>query len=222
MVPYRLSLIALGASALLACSASDGSGLDRDTGANGTDTGPDEDDLDSDGDTDVPVVPSLFGLDATVTIASGVVDPASTTVDVGFWTRVSGTPELLCARAPATLDVTEAGVVDDVPLYGWWALSLQADGADECTWAVPEAIHVGIGALDSRLYPAMEAHDYDTDATSPYGAYVAYGSADAPVFVYGVAGTEAILAGTEPAADTTPLADGTYRIVGLHLLPLPE
>lgn len=222
MSPYRLVSIAGVIGALAACSPGDGYNVVPDTGEDDGDLDTAAEADDTDDDTDVEIAPSLFSLDASLTITSGAIEPASVTVDVAFWTTATGTPTALCARAPLVVDATEAPIVDDVPLWGWWELSLQADDADGCSWEIPTPIRFGIGELDARLYPAMEAHDFDTTTTAPYGAYVAYGDEAAPVFVYGVAGTAPVLDGDEAAATTGPLPDGSYRLVGLHLLPLPE
>jgi hypothetical protein len=110
-----------------------------------------------------------------------------------------------------------------VPLQSWWQIEL-SEPIDTCEWALdfgtaPTRYALGIGQIDSKLYPAMQANGYDPEAVSLNALYVQLDGSDT-VYVFGVAGTDAQFAGTEVASDVAPLPDGTYNLDTLHLLPL--
>jgi hypothetical protein len=176
------------------------------------------------GDTDAstPIPATYISVDGTLTITDGAVDTAASSLILGLWSDA----EPLCptdsddARGAFAVDAaTPAEAPVDVPLFGWWSLTLSpADPA--CSGAAPTELTLGIGAMDSRLESALAQQGYSADvADEIYGLYAANGTDDA--FVFGVAGTPGNFAGTDAPVTSGPLPDGTYAITTLYLLPAP-
>jgi hypothetical protein len=65
----------------------------------------------------------------------------------------------------------------------------------------------------------MDVNGLDTDASTLYGLYIQYGAEDAPIWVFGVAGTAENFSGIDEPAAAAPLPDGSYDIETLYLLP---
>lgn len=154
-------------------------------------------------------------VDTDVPVDTAIVDTAAAG-DTGTPPPVeSGTVPLITAAVAADAPA-------DVPAYGWWELTL-AEGAAPCSTPLPtNDLRLGIGAMDTRLYPGLDAQgatDPAAYAATLYGAYVE-ASADAPVWVFGVAGTDDQFAGVASDVTVAPLPDGSYAIRSLFLLPI--
>lgn len=169
----------------------------------------------ADTDTAPTLEPDHFSLDGTVVITDAAAITAASTFEIGFYAE--STPVCSVTLTPTAID--PATPTDDaVTLFGWWNLTLPATTDATCPWPLPSAVAVGIGTLDSRLLPAVDASGLSESSTSLYGLYTQYDAG--PLYVYGVAGTSANFDGTATPASAAPLPDGTYELRTLHLLPL--
>jgi hypothetical protein len=231
----RWSLLALATLVALpiGCSAREQS-ADTDVTE---DTGDTADTAGSDSGDDtafVPVEPSWIRVDGTLSIVGGVPDPTGTTVSIEYRldpaavpsapedtsdTDFSGGATVPCIRTPAVTAIVAETAPDAAITFGWWALTLDTAPDPDCGWALPSALHLGIGDLDPQLYAAMDLAGLSTPDSTLYGLYARLGAETEPVWVYGVAGTVGQYAGTDAAATSPPLPDGTYTLQALHLMP---
>ncbi|MBW1878222.1 MAG: hypothetical protein JRI25_02010 [Deltaproteobacteria bacterium] len=222
-----LLLLAPAALALVVGCAGTTADREQDDTGNGDDTG--IVDLDDSGwDTDAPGMdsPLWFKLDGTLVISEGEATAAESTLLVQFLadpdvTDTGSTSALLsCTNTPAIQSLTAAIPSDaTLPILGWWIVVLDQAEVAACPWDLPQNLHIGIGGLDAQLYPAMDVNGFNTDASTLYGLYIQYGAVDAPIWVFGVAGTLENYQGTDDPAAAAPLPDGSYDIETLHLLP---
>jgi len=227
--PRPLSLLAPAAVALVfGCSAPRNDDQARDTGE--TDDTATESGDDTGWDSDAPSMdsPAWFKLDGTLVIAEGEAVPGSSTLQVQFIADAEDTGQdtgttgvsRSCTTTPALESLTEAVPSDtSLQLLGWWLVTLDQTEDATCPWDLPQNLHLGVGALDTDLYPAMDVNGFDTSASTLYGLYTQYGAADAPIWIFGVAGTLENYTGTAEPADAAPLPDGSYDLETLHLLP---
>lgn len=182
--------------------------------------------------------PTYWGLGGELAVTGGAVDAAVSAVTATFYDD-RGQPWISedlegPACMPQILDAVDGPEVaeDDAQLSGWWRLALETEVDTPCPWTIPtpdaagdtelEQVIVGFGALDPRLAASMAAADLDPDLPV-YGLYSLQPGPDGDrVFVFGVAGTQAMFAGTDTPVDEPPPADGAYALQTLLLLPVPE
>lgn len=177
------------------------------------DTASDEGEGQDTGNTDAAVA-QYWSLDGNIEIVGGTIVPGESTVTVGSW---SSTGALCSVNRPIeSVEPTELRD-DEIALAGWWIIDLGEPDSDECTVDVPRQLGIGIGGLDSQLFPAMAAAGLDPELDLN-GLYVRRGL-DESVYIFGVAGTEDQFDG-EVQDDILTLTDGTYRLQTLYLLPL--
>jgi hypothetical protein len=222
MKPSRLLLTAAAiAAGAFACSPGfqDEASQDFDTNDGNGDSDDVDEDPDTDGDTDTaPQEDAVWwSVDGEIVVAASSADPAASRLRVGFWS--AGTT-LLCETDVVISGVTPLAAPDEVPVYGWWSWAL-AEGATPCEWPIPAALSLGIGEMDPRLAPALEANGLADRQANLYAMYAAPLGADA-VYVFGVAGTAEQYAGTGTPVTLAPLPDGAYELRTLHLLPIEE
>lgn len=197
-----------------------------DTDANGgdpRDTANGVDDTNADS-SEEPVAARYWSLDGVVAVVDGAIDASSSDLRVDLWesgasvcqaqgdtaSSATGSAVLVSGSALATPP-------SDVPLWSWWTLSL-AEGEAPCADALPVSeLSLGFGAYDARLDPAADASGLGDGVNTLLGAYL-LPRTDGPVWVFGVAGTEAQWSGEAPPASVVP--DGIYRIQTLYLLPV--
>jgi hypothetical protein len=127
--------------------------------------------------------------------------------------------ELVCSQVLPVLSITADTPPEGEPILAWWLIEL-GDGVPDtdCPDWPARSWHLGLGAYDVRLDPAMAARDmlgYDV-----YGLYLQEHISE-PVYVIGIAGTSEMLAGTpDLTVETPPLADGAYNAFSLLTLTL--
>jgi len=213
-------------AALVACAGSKEDGVSLDTGleADG-DTGADDT-----GDTDdwePGEEAEYWRLGGALGVSGGDVLTDTSSLDLTFLgTDDDGGQQTLCHLSEVALVRAKVATPpEDVPLYGWWSLSLSEESVEGCGWAWSHYLdfEVGIGAMDPRLLPGLEVSGFDGDPDTLYGLYVreqpAGLAAEVPVFVFGVAGTPGNWSGDQDPVAEAPLPDGTYTLEALHLLP---
>lgn len=170
---------------------------------------------------------TFWSLDGEVTVTGGAPDLSASTFGVGIWQDATSR---LCELVPTlgTLenDPTQALVpaedmesdtavpVEDPEIYAAWHITWTLDDPG-CPWSGPDDLILGIGALDDALMPAVSANALDPSRF--YGLYIS--SEGSATYVFGVAGTTEQYDGLAAPAATAPLADGVYRLQGLHFLP---
>lgn len=202
-----LAGLALAVLHLVACGAT----LDADSafhdGAVDDSDGPDSEDGDTSIDTDTHLDLEWWSLDGQLILAEGELVPDESVFTVGLRFPDQA---LACETARPVASATP----EDASAHGLhllWQLTL---GEGEGCHQAPSGFGLGIGPYDRQLDPALAGSGLDGDAL--YGLYVRPNGGK--LYVIGVAGTEEQLAGTAPEAP--PVADGTYQLKGLHLLPL--
>jgi hypothetical protein len=216
----RPTLVLLAAALGLGVGCAEFDLAERDTAAPSLDTASDTTD-DSTGET---VQAHWVKAAGTLTIASGVADTATSSMDWTFYD-----PELkpICSLQTPIVELVETTPPVDEPIVAWWTVTTDPTVDDTaCAKARPAELRIGIGALSPQLYPAMSAASLDTDTSTLYGLYIQISWEDAidqttPLWVYGVAGTQAAYDGDEGPVLVGPLPDGTYTLDALHLIEMP-
>ncbi|MBN2800556.1 MAG: hypothetical protein JXX28_15550 [Deltaproteobacteria bacterium] len=158
-----------------------------------------------------------WSIDGTMVLQDGQPVPSATVLTLGFWDQAV---EEICSLSstPTGLEANDGPA--DIDGASWWSVSLFL-GHDNCNgtaWEDHRAFTLGIGPLDARLYPAMEAHGLSPEDSALHSLYFMAAEDGAPLFLFGVAGTEAMFEAASDDSDDTVL-DGTYRLMSLHLLP---
>ena len=118
--------------------------------------------------------------------------------------------------APLELQLAGAELPPDEDLLAWWDVTIDADGS-LCGAPASLFTSIGIGAWDDRLDAALLQQGYDE--ALPFGLYL-QASSDQPVWIVGLAATEAQLSGEQDAQP--PLTDGRYTIAFLVQTPWPN
>lgn len=165
---------------------------------------------------EIPVTP-FYSVSASFEVVGGAWVPDAATLSAELW---SAEVEAVCGLAVPILDaVPEAPPQvgeDDVPLDGWWRLTLDAGIPDAPCADWPARVSwIGVGPYDARLDPAMNARGmlgFDV-----FGLYLRE-SQSGPVFVVGIAGTEEMLTGAQDLVGYG-LIDGVYQAQSLVLMP---
>lgn len=159
-------------------------------------------------DSGIPPTPVWWTLEGTLEVTTGLPDLATSEITLGLVGRelqpLCTTPRLLTSATPL--------VPGDAAIHAVWQIQL-ADGAG-C--AVPTRFELGLGTYDHQLDPALAASGLPVEGEALMGLYLREDSG--LQYVMGIAGTPAQWAGYP--AESPPLPDGAYRVVGLHLLPL--
>lgn len=229
----RALLLAILSLAAVACS--EASYRNAETFEPDADADPD----DSDADVRDMVEPAFWSLDGQLTVVDGQIAIDESLLVTAFQDGSgalyqdedgsSSSCELQVVEAvqgPAFDEDTDA-------LIGWWQLTVEpAEGVEvPCTRAppIPELVGdtegvqllVGIGPLDPRLEPTVEASGLSPDLPL-YGLYVLHPSASGDVlYVMGLAGTEDQFSGDGAVVDEAPAPDGAYTLQTLLLMPIP-
>ncbi len=228
----RLTWSWMALAALVACSPGDAA-IDR--------SGDEPADADTDGsgedDTADPdaVGPAFWSVRGVVLVRDGAADVASTSFDVTFHDP-SGAPwsdgdTATCAFLAAAVADGPPRADDAAPLASWWRWTL-IDAEDPCPFVVPRfdrlgapdgaEIALGFGPLTPSLQAPMAAVGLDPDLPV-YGVVGRAPTATGSVEVaFGVAGTEAQFEGDGAVQLEPPLADGTYLVRTLALLPMRD
>ena len=192
----------------LACSAMSAKDMAADSGsAVSGSTSPASDSSD-----DVPPADpaTYYSLRGTVEVLDGSVVVDGAVVDLDYWDD-----SLLCTVSPTLLDVTSEIPPRDQPIAAWWQVTLDGDEDHaDCAYVYPETFFLGLGAVDPAMLPTLDVQA--VDPVTVYGAYIQDREDD--VWVFGYAGTDQNLEG-EIVSDTSVLADGTYHVESLYLLP---
>lgn len=205
---------------LVACASQEAM-LGDETGE-GVDTGGDDTALeDPDGDGDETPEPEWFAVGGTLVLTGDAADAEASELDVQLHltpgdAEQGEAQEPICASP--TVEAIEAAEPPEAAVLAWWTVALAPDSA--CAWSVG-TLELGIGRLDPQLHPAMAAAGLETEGSTLYGLYARHGETS-PVWVFGVAGTEANLDGSSAPVSEPPLPDGTYTLRTLHLLPLEQ
>lgn len=205
---------------LAGCSAEYGQnaegGLPSDTSLGGTGYEPAPTSASDTGDAlyDPPV---WWSLDGTLAVTAGEIDLAASSFEVRLW---SADVALLCTLDMPLLAATSEPLPDtEPPPYAWWSVDY-AEGVStpDCgTWDAG-SLALGFGPYDPQLDPALLGHP-GLDQAEPYALYL-QASIDEPVYVVGVAGSAAQLAGDASPEAMAPLPDDTYQLRSLVVLDL--
>jgi len=217
-IPYPLLFLSLST---FGCSATE-FGSDENSP---DDTGPKDQITESDTDvlpTDSP--PQFWSISGSWNQEGGEIQTESISLELSFWARPR---DLVCTYAVGVTVVSERYEVrPDSALYSWWSLSLKNPVDDgECPWRLPISdgddvvLALGFGAYDSRLDGALNASGVDPTGSSTFGLFMSEPNTDNVLTIFGVAGTEAQYTSVEPVSEETPVADGTYLLTALYLLP---
>ena len=191
------------------------------------------DDTGTSSDTSVPAVPTFWSVSGSVTLIDGAIAKNGTGLSLSI---IGAESEVICSINPGMLGAPPAAVPDpSLDIWGFWTVWLAPISEDdaECTdrlaTPLPTNLQLGIGHLHSLLNPAIDAagvYDYNTASQSIYGLYIQPPIGDAfpdgsPVYVFGLAGTPANLAGAQQTVVGEQLPNGVYQLETLHPLPLP-
>lgn len=163
----------------------------------------------------IPDTP-YYSLSVSFAVAAGEWVPASASLAAELW---SSEIDPVCGLAVPILDAVPEDPptvgVDEVPLDGWWRLTLDAGEPDGPCADWPARVNwIGVGPYDPRLDPAMNARGmlgYDV-----FGLYLRE-SQSGPVFIVGIAGTEEMLTGSQDLTGYG-LIDGDYQAQSLVLM----
>ena len=189
------------------------------------DTGDDDNGTEMDTDT-LPAdsSPEYWSIAGTWTQVDGQLQTDSVALDLYFWTE---SLDLLCTfTIGAAFASNQYESRPDTELYSWWNIGIKypADNGD-CPWRIPESdqeqmsVQLGFGPYDSRLDGAMTASGYDPSASSPFGLFIVQPSNSQVLTVFGIAGTEEQYYQESQMSEEGPVADGTYLLTALYLLP---
>jgi hypothetical protein len=156
-----------------------------------------------------------FSIDGTILIEDSLLVLEETELSIGFWTAK---PELLCEQS---LIASVATAYEDLPpeqfFSGW---TLEYDPSQLCKNTSDIPIGLGIGVMSDALNPVLDFESLD--GSHLYGLYyIETTKTQTSTFVFGVAGTNQHYEGGESPVLAGPLPDGTYTLLGLHLLPMP-
>jgi hypothetical protein len=188
-----------------------------------------------DGDaTDEPYLgPHFFALNAEIEVVSGAIDPEESSLTL-TWYNAQATPYGTKSSCAPSLEDAAPGPTTELAseLFGFWQLSVVAADDDPCPWSLPSPaaagdaevpqLVLGVGPLDPRLGPALDAAEAEPDA-SVYGLYTLLpGPEGDRLLTFGAAGTQGNWDGSDLAVEAPPLPDGRYELRTLVLLPVPE
>ncbi len=166
--------------------------------------------------------PSWFTVEGILLVEEGEAHLEGSSLEITFQAapEESGSEEVPpVACTPEVLTLEPDAAPEEGDLLGWWALT---SDTTSCPYPLPEPLYLGIGPLDPQLHAAMALAELEVDGSTLYGLYTRFGAAEAPLWVFGLAGTQGHFDGAvEPVADP-PLEDGPYLLTTLHLLPIPE
>lgn len=167
---------------------------------------------------ELSVVPDDYAISGVVEIVGGEWGPATELTLTTYGAGVDpGDVEELCA-GPLIVAADPAPPPTDEPISAWWSLSVNA--VDSACEPPPELLsHLGFGAYDARLDAGVAAQGLQ--GATPFGLYVQAGTPDAPVWIVGVVGSDAQLAGEELPDLEAPLPDGVYHLAAVVLTPWP-
>lgn len=183
-----------------------------------------------------------FGVGGSFDVVDGAI--AGRVLEVSAWTSEELTePECVEERAVESA-VTVESTEPEVLLLAW--VRTAPSGACPTVRGVPADLYLGLGLMHPELVPHVRARGLDeatvygayaafppaatrgstgtaTSATATdSGLSTGTGTTEPPpvpatLYVFGVAGTEANLDGTDPAVDEPPLPDGSYRLDPIFL-----
>ena len=211
LLPTLLLLAACKADFDLATDAD----TDREVGAP-SDTG--TDDLDVDPDTEGLLADGM-ALDGTLVVVDGGIDSSQTDLELSMY---AGSNLVCTASTRVATSTPEDDIATEEGAAAWWSLTLAEtpDGSD-CAAPLPLAIGLGVLPRDAALEPAADnagLSDADTNAFS--AALQLPEQSDA--WLFGLLGTDSQFAGDDDADASEPLADGTYELTTLYLMPAPD
>jgi len=202
--PLSIFLLSLSL-ALAACSST---GLADASAPSTRDATPTEDTDTT--DTASPVALSGYALSGTLLLDQAKGDAAL--LDI-IMVAVDGNE---ACTEPLSLSIQAATPPADEPITTWW--EVQLDTTDSLC-GVPDDLfrYIGIGDYDDRLDVPLVQQGFD--GATPFGLYL-QASDTAPVWIVGIAGTEAQLMGDEQAQP--PVVDDQYTVASLVPAPWPE
>ena len=183
------------------------------------------DDMDTDGaadiaedtgeDTGVLETARYFSIDGTITMEDSLVVLEETNLSIGFWTDK---PELLCQASLDPIDATTNDHSELEQLLDSW--SFEYDPSQLCKTTPDIPLVLGIGVMNDALNPVLDFENLD--GNNLYGLYyIDITKTQTNTFIFGVAGTNAHYEGKKTPIIKGTLSDGTYTLLGLHLLPIP-
>ncbi|MEZ4319461.1 MAG: hypothetical protein R3F61_18240 [Myxococcota bacterium] len=180
---------------------------------------PDTADTDEPVDTDdTGVLPGLEGdwmaLSGTVDLADGQpVDGSVPTLQVLLSDSLGVLTEVPCGATLVGPAEPVVQVDDPIALYGNWRFTV-----DPGTCAgLPATLELGIGPLDTALWPYADQEGASRKHTR--GLYTP-NAGRTGLWVFGLAGTTAQIAGEGTPASLDPLPDGRYHLRSAYLLAL--
>lgn len=209
----RPMLLAGGLLLGSACAESAFKGSESDTGWAATATPPADSGA---ADTEMTLPDAQYrGWEGSVRLVEGAWDLGS--IDTALRATIWSAGEQICELRPAILSASIATAPGEPgDLFGWWQLSLGEVEDASCPYTYPTDLSIGIGAMHPSLLPAISEAGYD--ASTLNGLYIQEGEAS-DLWVFGVAGTEEQLEGSQERQSSPALPDGIYYLVGLFQLP---
>jgi hypothetical protein len=116
---------------------------------------------------------------------------------------------------PAQLEAAEAPAGE--PIAAWWTVTLDVS-ASLCDVPADLFSELGVGAWDAELDVALAQQGLE--GATAFGLYLRPAN-DGPVWLVGVVGTDAQLAGDDLADPSAPLSDDVYALASLVQTPWP-
>ncbi len=210
-VMKSLLLLSLVAGCSNAASPENSGAADSASGVTTT-TGTDDSDTATSSDTAAPAEPAWYAVDAEMSVVGGFAVPTPASVSL---TVVDADLERVLCEVPLDVAGMSAGAAPVSGVWLWW--SLPVEPVESSCATLPATLALGIGELVPDVRAQLGAVGLDGAGGSIYGAFVA--ADDLPTVSFGVAGTDEGYAGEGSA--TEPVADGTYTMRTLFLVPLP-
>lgn len=161
-----------------------------------------------------PLVPVYQHFDASLHLVGGTPEVATSTLSVTLHTE---TGEVVCTQSLPLLAVRDESRPERA-LLGWWRFDTgPGEPGGACDPYPPSTLRLGLEPYDPQLDPFLLAAGFE-DATAASAVVQTEGTR--PLWLGGIFGTGAQLAGYAPAPAVRPIADGDWSWVGLVLLPL--
>lgn len=181
-----------------------------------SDTG--SDDLDFDPDTEHPPADSM-ALDGTLVILDGAINHDQTDLTLAMY---AGTTHVCTASTLVAQSTPEPATAAEQAAAAWWSLTLtETPDGSGCAAPLPLALELGVLPRSAALEPAADSAGLSDDDTNAFSA--ALQLPDQPdAWLFGLLGTDDQLAGDTDADASQPLADGSYELTTLYLLPAPD
>lgn len=158
-------------------------------------------------------VVTWWSMDGALAFQDGAPDAAASTLTLAYW---DANATSLCSQEEIPVEWVSLEPPADSGLSAWWQLRLDlSDSACEEAGASGEdSFFLGLGPMDARLEAAAEANDLDASLPNLWSLYLQSSDGE-PLYLFGVAGTEAMFQGAPAALPT----DEALSLRTLYLLP---